>query len=560
MLGALGLLVLYAAAIVSVFLPFYWVAWILQKKFNFKIYFLLLISLGASSLIAYIGLFLYYLSPSFIGVFRTITILSMFVSLFILYKQRPKHIRKIPLDISLPIILILMVTTFYGAISLSCSIGGNGFYNYCYVPYATEDHRIPYQYAQNISAGNPTKIEGDWKSTDRPPLQAALYLENTYPLQWLTNDSITTYQIFSMVLQASWILALWVILRIIGGSISLALLGIISSAFTSFIFASTFFVWPKLLAASFFVTAFALIVYDVKKRKTNLSLGHSAIAGTFLALAFLSHSGVSFSIIALFIYLLIRYKNYSFKHLLAIIITMFLLILPWTAYSKLIDHSNDRLLKWHFAGQIEPNDESLEKAIGKAYMHTTLKDYIEAKKDNAEMIIYGNPKTDQAINKDNYLTVLSTKMINVFMLTPGLLITGWVGLIFYRSRMNSNTKKVIKPLLFQFFIGLLVLLLLMYLPFSTIQHQGSYGLNVIMLTLLIIGLSLMNRVVILAVIVTQALLLVVLYTSKPAFYKDYPITEYGMLSLGLIIITILLSAAFYVLHKNKALYIPNKSN
>src|SRR4051812_37265416 len=123
MLSALGLTVLFAVAVACVFLPYYWVARSLQKRLNLKTYFLPLISLAVSSLVAYLGLYTYYLSSQYIIVFQTITILSALVSLFILFRQRPTHIRKIPFDISIPIILIFLITSLYGTISMSCSIG-----------------------------------------------------------------------------------------------------------------------------------------------------------------------------------------------------------------------------------------------------------------------------------------------------------------------------------------------------------------------------------------------------------------------------------------------------
>jgi hypothetical protein len=550
MLSALGLVVLFAAAIICVFLPYYWVARILQNKFGLRSYFLPLISLATSGLVAYIGLFTYYLSPHFIAGFQVLTVFSMLISIFILFKQRPKHIGNVSLDFSLPIILIFLITSLYGTISLSCSIGsGNGFYDYCYMPYATEDHRIPYQYAHNISNGNPTKIEGDWKSTDRPPLQAALYLADTYPLQWLTKDSTTTYQVLSMVMQASWVFALWVLLRIVGGSISLALVGVAASAFTSFMFANTFFVWPKLLAASFFVTAFALMIYDARERKKKINFGHAAIAGTFLGLAFLSHSGISFSLIALFIYLLIKLKDYNPKYLLTILLVFLAILLPWTIYSKTVDRSNDRLLKWHFAGQIKPNNDSLETALGKAYTNISLEEYLDTKRDNVEMIVYGKSKPDPSIDRNKTLALPFNKMVNVFMLTPGLLIGGWFGLILYRNRLSGQAKKAIAPLFFQLFVGLSVWLFLMYLPFSTIQHQGSYGLNLVMFALLAVGLLLLNRIVVLAVIAAQAILFIKLWTIEPAFYKKTPVLDYGMLSMSVILLVIILAAVFYCLHK-----------
>jgi hypothetical protein len=178
-----------------------------------------------------------------------------------------------------------------------------------------------------------------------------------------------------------------------------------------------------------------------------------------------------------------------------------------------------------------------------------LEEYLDTKRDNVEMIVYGKSKPDPSIDRNKTLALPFNKMVNVFMLTPGLLIGGWFGLILYRNRLSGQAKKAIAPLFFQLFVGLGVWLFLMYLPFSTIQHQGSYGLNLVMFALLAVGLLLLNRIVVLAVIAAQAILFIKLWTIEPAFYKKTPVLDYGMLSMSVILLVIILAAVFYCLHK-----------
>ena len=75
-------------------------------------------------------------------------------------------------------------------------------------------------------------------------------------------------------------------------------------------------------------------------------IGVAVLAG----LAWLSHGGTVFSLLALGIMGLVWRPWPSVRALAAAALTFVLLAAPWTAYQKLYDPPGDRLVRWHLGG------------------------------------------------------------------------------------------------------------------------------------------------------------------------------------------------------------------
>ena len=84
-------------------------------------------------------------------------------------------------------------------------------------------------------------------------------------------------------------------------------------------------------------------------------------------MAWLSHGGVSISIIPILLIVLTRPKFYKTRCLIISTTVVATLCLPWTAYQKLYDPPGDRLLKWHIGGQPNAIEKSLTRTIHESY-------------------------------------------------------------------------------------------------------------------------------------------------------------------------------------------------
>jgi hypothetical protein len=210
-------------------------------------------------------------------------------------------------------------------------------------------------------------LVGDWLTSDRPPLQTGLALE-VAPLAaqagWRHD---LAYQLASMGAQAFFLLGLAVYLavwRLRGGAIAV---GLVACAFSSLAIINGFFVWPKLIAASFILMTAALLLSPYY-HEIRGSWRHGALVGATAALAMLSHGSTAFILLALVIAFLAMGRMPSWRFILAGGICFVALMLPWSLYQSLVDPPGDRLLKYHLADvtQVDPRGtwETLRDVYG----------------------------------------------------------------------------------------------------------------------------------------------------------------------------------------------------
>ncbi len=112
------------------------------------------------------------------------------------------------------------------------------------------DNLIPLFFAEKIYAHQPVSpiCCGDWLSSDRPPLQAGIFLLQR-PLRLLGSVGLQ-YQLVGTVLQCLWICGVWTLLRALEAPAQRIrqVLGFL--IFSGFLFYNSVYVWPKLLAAT----------------------------------------------------------------------------------------------------------------------------------------------------------------------------------------------------------------------------------------------------------------------------------------------------------------------
>lgn len=91
------------------------------------------------------------------------------------------------------------------------------------------DNAIPLLFAQGLFAGQiPTPLTGDWLSSDRPPLQTALYLVTPDPL--LRGPRDAGYEAAAVSMQMIALIGSWALMRALGVGRMLSLAGTAASS------------------------------------------------------------------------------------------------------------------------------------------------------------------------------------------------------------------------------------------------------------------------------------------------------------------------------------------
>jgi hypothetical protein len=310
---------------------------------------------------------------------------------------------------------------------------------------------------------------GDWYSSDRPPLQTGMYLLFN-PIN-PGNDLL--YQIISTFAQATVLIPIWLILNKINGKINYRPFIFVFS-FSSLFIVNSLFVWPKLLSASFVLIFLYYIHFCNSKNLRNFMIGTSA------SLAMLSHGGAIFALLAISILWLIFnikhrskeiLKDYSFWLLLFLVI-----MLPWMYYGKYIDPQYSRLAKWHLLGLIPPSDISLINAFKITFNNLNFDDWVLGRMVNLSTITNGFIFLDIYRTFGEYSNFVKHSLNSSFFkffysmwfFSPFIAIPMWF--LWGAKWISSEVIFIILSSIVCMFIWLI----LMFIPGSSIIHQGSY--------------------------------------------------------------------------------------
>lgn len=340
------------------------------------------------------------------------------------------------------------------------------------------DNRIPLDLAISFSEGRiRSPLHGDWLSSDRPPLQTALFLAS--PGYLIAGPRPATYQSIAMAYQMFVLLSVWTLVRSIHSSAKTALLAMATVLFTPLTLVNAAFVWPKLLSVAFLMYAFTLhftpAMQKIDYRKRGLWVGLS------VALALLGHGGSMFVVLAMGITGLIFRSIGSRRYVIIALSVTMVTYMPWQAYQKFSDPPGNRLVKWHLAGVIPIDQRSTSGALIEEYGKLSLAEITSAKIDNIKTVGKGYAHhlylisitayaffTAKWAQTASYLNEL--RSIQFFYMPAGM---GIIGLSLYISFFGFISISKIKELTAVTLLTLVIWSLLMFNPGSTIIHQGS---------------------------------------------------------------------------------------
>jgi hypothetical protein len=339
------------------------------------------------------------------------------------------------------------------------------------------DPLLPQTFGERLFAGAALKpFEGDWLSSDRPPLQAGFYLLVRPWLALLRLPPDVGYQCTGTLVQLFWVPAAWMLARRLGATAARAALVGAILAVTGFFFVNSLFVWPKLLAAAYVIFA-ALLLLDPTP---PAGARGPVLAALCAALAWLAHGGAAFSLLALaplWWWLDPPRRRHVWRATAAFVV----LATPWLLYQHFVDPPGNRLLKWHLAGVADVDGRSFTQALADAYRSMTWPAWGARKAAQVRTLFAGSwdgvvdvfftPGRERRAN-DFYYLVRSLGVLNLAWPAALLLRFG------RRQPAPPPAGDWMRRLLAWTLFTLAGWVLLMFEPHATVIHQGSYAVTI----------------------------------------------------------------------------------
>ncbi len=246
------------------------------------------------------------------------------------------------------------------------------------------DNWLPLYFSESIYKFGHSRVPpsvSTWLSSDRPPLQMG-YVLAARPFGSWTNG--LHYQVLGVALQQVWIVGMWALLeaaRVRGRTRAL----ILTAALVSDIaIVHGFFVWPKLVAVAFLLTAAAFIFADrwtTARRKP----GFAVLLACLFTLAMLCHGTSMYCVIPLVLLAALRgrpTRGWIAAGLLAVAV----LYAPWLAYQHCFDPPGNRLVKSMLASHEAVDHRPVLGTIVDAYSKIGLRKAIDNKINNVNAI------------------------------------------------------------------------------------------------------------------------------------------------------------------------------
>lgn len=420
-----------------------------------------------------------------------------------------------------PLVLVIGILVLYSRLFYSCTDkqiiidqwGAVQNSSFCQTTWSPIDNALPFIYGQNILTNHARSLVIDWSIADRPPLQIGATLPILdFEQQSQQFTKFTSYHLFAIFLQLSWVGLTWGALSTLLKKRSQILALILCLAAVGFFYINSVFVWPKLLAASLVVFGIFLLINTKEKNKNLFEYRYVCMAALAVALGLLAHSSAAFTLLAvalLMLYDFFAHGVYSVnrKHLVVAAATGLALLIPWQIATSQLTHNN-RLIKWQLAGVISANDRrGTVETFEQQYSELTFSEWSNSKSANATALLTGvgayqcEFNLGAALNSCNLgawrnLTFTSTFFAFEFFII-GLLM---VMLQLLRGKLD----KVDRTLLIISMLALLLWVLLMFLPASTIVHQGSYATMLLLFILFAKKIASLPKSVFFSIIGLQA--------------------------------------------------------
>lgn len=403
------------------------------------------------------------------------------------------------------------------------------------------DDLIPYIFAERIYDQQPLRpfCCGDWLSSDRPPLQAGIFLLQR-PIRFFGNAGLQ-YQLLGTALQCLWICGVWVFLRATDTPERRIkqVLGFL--VFSGFLFYNSLYLWPKLLSAGLMLFVFAIAAKALVENRRVTSLEATLGAASF-GLATMAHPGSVFSAPALVVVLLAKRKLVNARRCALGAVVIAFIVIPWMGYQKFYDPPGNRLVKMHLAGVSGIDSRSVWQALRDAYASQSIAVIARYKWSNVSTLLGRDPIDIARAGESRFA------QREYVWNAVGILNLGWLAAFaFFLRRKNVPAVPYAGWMIIVALINLLVWAIVMFGPHATITAHGSYT-DILLLSVGLLGFLLTwSRLILLLLLAVQVFNFFVVWVCfKPATIPTWTAAaaastlQVSMLMAGLVCICWLL--------------------
>ncbi|HUB93403.1 MAG TPA: hypothetical protein VMB52_02775 [Verrucomicrobiae bacterium] len=354
------------------------------------------------------------------------------------------------------------------------------------------DNGLPEMFGVDILQHQPDPMVLDWSIANRPPLQIAA----TLPIEDLDSNATpsrisTYYNLFSIFLQLLWVGAAWALFQRLKIRRRYQIVLFIGFCATGFFYLNSVFVWPKLLAGALVLAG--MTPFIGAKLNKNL-FRYLPVAATLISLGLMSHGGVVFTVIpfvCFMLYKLWQNKERDYRQVgIAAVIALAILI-PWQVYTASIPNAS-YLIKYQFANVTDASQAAKHgtvKTILNAYESITFGQWVSYKLQNVRTLFDGTgdqgfmyicPIDHVVASRDDCVKQRDLTFFSTLFSLESFAV-GFLFLIYqaFRRRLDSFDKESLLLIA----VSLVLWVLLLFAPGSTVVHQGSYANNILLFIL-----------------------------------------------------------------------------
>jgi hypothetical protein len=348
------------------------------------------------------------------------------------------------------------------------------------------DNYLPYLTSERLYTEEGLKpyiIE--WRSTDRPPLQAAAVLL----MRPFLIDSVEGFQVYSAFLHSFVLLGVAYFLKTLGlkRKTVVMLTGMI--LFSGIFVINMIWVRPKFLPVFhlFWITGM-LLDNSIDKSKFQFWL----MFGIASCCSVLIHPGSAFALLPILIVFMLRYRKIHLSQIIAATIVFVIFMLPWTMFKNIYDPPGNMLAKRFFANHPEFDDVPLKKSVIEGYSQLTLEEWARGRMENV-LTIFGNYRKPfgetliAELGAESFiLRVYNSNNIGICVVP---LILGLLFLPYMVTRAPSELKKNLRFFTAIILIGFTFWVILILPPGRTILPHGSLYFPILIMLLSVIVAS-----------------------------------------------------------------------
>ena len=499
-----------------------------------------------SSIVSYVIFGLYLLGPPIGRSGATIAIVIGFASIVLLSRWWRSIDSALLRELRFCLLAVILASVFYNSLGFMYkSDDGAGEFAQARYTYAYHtlppDNLLPDMVAERLYEGQSLRspLLGYWHSSDRPPLQSSVTLLEMpfFP----AGKHVLSYEFLGVFLQCTWVAGIFVFLRTLGVSKKRTVITLGFCLFSFFCLMHSFYVWSKLLSATFCLLGLAFFpLFRVEGQRRPWTVVDVVLASLSFSLGTLCHPGVAFSVLAILVLAFLLRALPPARLVPFALAACAIVVLPWVAYQKFYDPPGDNLMKAHFAGVID-FDHSLGYCVMKAYRALSFRQYLSNKWENVQALVRlrpiapGQSRTMLAAISD-YLTLNSFFALSF---TVGLLNLGFLARTLAAARPRKGDNGIADRILLVVAIALAIWCLIMFEPGSTIVHQGSFATVLLLFIALSLYLAEYSEKLACVLLGTQVCLIFPLFVFNRSMFDPAGAIPDKCLDLGMSVVAAL---------------------